>query len=90
MRKIRKYRGELGMTQEELAKKLGVSRMTVVSLENDPDYTMTPENAEKLARIFHCGIYDIVDIKTALMYTPLDAADSRSLVEQVLKEYAHE
>lgn len=88
MKNIRRYRGELGMTQEELARELGVSRMTVINMETDPSYTMGRENTRKLAEIFHCGIYDIVNVRDALGYQPVSREDRQALVSQVLREYA--
>lgn len=48
------------MTQEQLADRLGVSRQTVISVENgryNPSLTL----AYKMARVFSCSIEDIFD-----------------------------
>ena len=47
---IRNRRKELGLSQEELAKKCGVSRQTVNAIENNK-YDPTLELAMKVARL---------------------------------------
>ncbi len=46
---IKKLRKEAGLRQEDLASKVGVSRQTIIAIENDK-YDPTLELAMKLAR----------------------------------------
>ena len=56
---IRKLRGKEGLFQEELAKKLGISRTAVIALEK-PDCTcLTPKRAEQIAGIFNCSTVEV-------------------------------
>ena len=58
--RIRIRRKELGLSQEELAKRCGVSRQTVISIERgrfDPSLPL----AFRLARVFECPIESIFD-----------------------------
>ncbi|MCY7838600.1 helix-turn-helix transcriptional regulator [Bacillus haynesii] len=55
---IKEKRTSLNMTQEELAKKLDVSRQTVISLEKGK-YKPSLILAHKLAQIFECLIEDL-------------------------------
>lgn len=48
--KIKEMREEIGMTQEELAVKSGVSRGTISALENGIDRTTTSKTLIKIAR----------------------------------------
>ena len=48
---IRRLREAEGLTQEELARKLGVTRQTINAIENNK-YNPTLELAFKLARLF--------------------------------------
>lgn len=48
---IRALREQLGLTQDDLAKRLGVTRQTVNAIENDK-YNPTLPLAFKLARLF--------------------------------------
>ncbi|KAB7705932.1 helix-turn-helix domain-containing protein [Bacillus aerolatus] len=55
---IREKRTEMNITQEELSKKLNVSRQTVISLEKGK-YNPSLVLAHKLAQVFHCQIEDL-------------------------------
>ncbi|MFP7277297.1 helix-turn-helix transcriptional regulator [Bacillus paralicheniformis] len=55
---IKEKRTSLNMTQEELAKRLDVSRQTVISLEKGK-YKPSLVVAHKLAQIFECLIEDL-------------------------------
>jgi len=58
--KIKVFRAMHDLTQEELAKKLGVTRQTVVSLEigkYDPSIGL----AFKIARLFNVNIEDVFE-----------------------------
>ena len=47
--RIKEIREKMGMTQEELAVKAGVSRATLCEVENNPDKKPTVRTLEKLA-----------------------------------------
>ncbi len=56
--RLRELRGMKGLTQEELAKALGVTRQTIISIEKgryDPSLRL----AFKMARFFNVRIEDI-------------------------------
>ena len=58
--KLKVYRAMHDLTQEALAKKLGVTRMTVVSLENgkyDPSIGL----AFRISRLFNVMIEDVFE-----------------------------
>ena len=55
---LRIYRAIENITQEELANELGVSRQTIVAIENDK-YNPSLELAFKIARKFDVKIEDI-------------------------------
>ncbi len=56
---IKRYRFENGeMTQKELALKVGVTRQTIVAIEN-AKYSPTLELAFKIAEVFELGIDDV-------------------------------
>jgi DNA-binding XRE family transcriptional regulator len=50
-----------GMTQEELAKQLGVTRQTVISIEKG-NYTPSVLLALKIAALFECAVEDVFSI----------------------------
>ena len=56
--RIQELRKQNKVTQEELASALGVTRQTIISLENGK-YNASLVLAHKLARYFSCTIEDI-------------------------------
>ncbi len=55
---IRKMRKDKGLRQEDLAQILGVTRQTIIAIENDK-YNPTLELAMKLARFLQTSVEDI-------------------------------
>jgi len=56
--RIKEYRAKYNMTQEELAKKVGVRRETIVFLEKGK-YNPSLKLAYKIAKVFNVRIEDI-------------------------------
>jgi len=54
-----------GLTQDELARRLGVTRQTINAIENDK-YNPTLQLAFKLSRLFGCPIEQIFDYDAEL------------------------
>lgn len=50
MYNIKVYRVKLGMTQEELSAKSGVSRQIISNLEKNDNYVTTTQTLQKLAK----------------------------------------
>jgi putative transcriptional regulator len=55
---IKQLRKEAGMRQEDMAAKLGVSRQTIIAIENDK-YNPTLELALKIAKLLNLQVEDI-------------------------------
>lgn len=55
---IRELRRTQGLRQEDLAARLGVSRQTIIAIENNK-YDPTLELAMRIARYFKLGVNDI-------------------------------
>ncbi len=56
--KLKVYRAMNEITQETLAKKLGVTRQTIIAIEKDK-YDPSLSLAFKIAKLFHVKIEDI-------------------------------
>ncbi|KQC16152.1 MAG: helix-turn-helix transcriptional regulator [Methanothrix sp.] len=56
--KVKVYRAVHDLTQEQLAKELGVTRQTIIAIEKDK-YNPSLDLAFKMARIFGVKIEDI-------------------------------
>lgn len=59
--KIKIFRKNLNFTQEELAKKLHVTRQTINAIENNK-YNPTLELAMKLARILNTTVEELFEV----------------------------
>lgn len=55
---LRKFREKHALTQEMLARKVGVTRQTVISIERER-YTPSLELSLKLAKLFDCRVEDL-------------------------------
>lgn len=55
---IKQLREQFDLTQEDLAKEIGVSRQTIISLEKER-YSPSIILAFKLAKLFNCKIENI-------------------------------
>ncbi|WP_341285058.1 helix-turn-helix transcriptional regulator [Priestia megaterium] len=56
--RVKELREEFGFTQQELAEKVGVTRLTIGSMERKK-YEPFVGTAIKLARVFNCKVEDI-------------------------------
>ncbi|HZK54483.1 MAG TPA: helix-turn-helix transcriptional regulator [Desulfosporosinus sp.] len=59
--KIKILRKELGLRQEDLANEVGVTRQTIIAVENNK-YNPTLELAMKLARLLNTPVEDIFQL----------------------------
>jgi putative transcriptional regulator len=59
---IKDHRKSAGLTQEEVAKALGVSRQTIISIEKGK-YIPSLSLAIKIARFFHCATDEMFELE---------------------------
>ena len=59
---LKSTRESRGMTQQELAERIGVRRETILHLENNR-YNPSLEMALKLARVFDLKVEDLFELK---------------------------
>lgn len=57
--RLRTLREQIGITQEELSKKSGVSRPTISAIESNQEYITTNITLEKIARAIDFRVSDI-------------------------------
>ncbi|MFA5406285.1 MAG: helix-turn-helix transcriptional regulator [Candidatus Nanoarchaeia archaeon] len=58
---LKAYRLKKGLTQEQLAERVGVTRQTIISIENN-HYTPSLELALKLAWLFKCSVKALFNV----------------------------
>lgn len=59
--KVHDCRGKLGLTQEQLAEKVGVTRQTIIAIERG-NYTPSVLLALKLAEVFSVSVESLFSI----------------------------
>lgn len=84
MDSIKKYRGQLGLTQEQLAKKIGVARILVTYWEKDNCQGLSLQNAQKLSKVFNCSLLQLYGINN-FKKPPQDDNDRILLIKLLLK-----
>ncbi len=57
--KVKEVREAANISQEELAKKSGVSRMTIVAIENNDEYVTTTKTLLKIAKALNTTVDEI-------------------------------
>ncbi len=57
---IRRIRKEKGISQDELARKSGISRQTISNLENNPDAITTTDTLQKIAVALDVKVSDFL------------------------------
>ena len=60
--RVKQLRKAAGLRQEDMAKKLGVSRQTIIAIENDK-YDPSLELAMKIARLLGLHVEDIFTLE---------------------------
>ena len=58
--RLREFRARYGMTQEDLARRVGVTRQTIIAIENGK-YLPSLRLAFKLAKVFEVKIEDLFE-----------------------------
>jgi putative transcriptional regulator len=58
---VNEFRTKIGMTQEELAEKVGVSRQTIIAIEKG-NYSPSVLLALKISKLFKTSVEDVFSI----------------------------
>ena len=85
MENIKKFRGELGMTQKDLAERINVTRSLVISLEKDSCHSTSKKTTDKLCELFKvspCKLYGVDNLK----YKPESKQDLEYLISVLTEE----
>ena len=82
-KKPKKLRKEKGLTQEELANQLFVSRTLISKYESGAIYP-TKENAEKIAQFFNVSLSDLIDSNETISIALNDQETNSNKIHKVL------
>lgn len=59
--KLRYYRGRKGVSQQQLADEMGVTRQTIYAIEKNK-YSPSLELGMKISKFFDCGVEEIFSL----------------------------
>lgn len=82
-KKLKELRKEKGLTQEELASQLFVSRTLISKYESGAIYP-TKENAEKIAQFFNVNLSDLIDSNETISIALNDQETNSNKIHKVL------
>lgn len=82
-KKLKELRKEKGLTQEELANQLFVSRTLISKYESGAIYP-TKENAEKIAQFFNVSLSDLIDSNETISIALNDQETNLNKIHKVL------
>lgn len=86
MKNVKVLRGQLGMTQQELADKLGVTRVYVTMLEAETYGGVSEDLLNKMCEIFKVKKHELLGIHN-LKYVPETTEELETFFETVRREY---
>lgn len=82
---IRKLRGEMGLSQIELAEKIGVTRYTIIQLEStETEKVITERLAEKLCEVFNCSMVELYG--WSIFRIPLKTEEEKQKVIEMINK----
>lgn len=86
MKNLRKFRGEKGLSQSQLAEKVGVTRALIVYLEKDNTHSTSHETTLKICEVFETNPCDLYGLDN-LRYYPENKEQMKNLIEALKEEY---
>ena len=85
MKKIKLYRGIKGITQVELARRLGVTRAYINKIESDKYHSISKKLVKKLCEVFEVDAFDLFDIDI-LKIVPQNSKEFEKVIYILEKE----
>ena len=85
MKKIKLYRGIKGITQAELARRLGVTRAYINKLESDKYHSVSKKLVKRLCEVFEVDAFDLFDIDI-LKIVPKNSKEFEKVIYILEKE----
>ena len=85
MKKIKLYRGIKGITQAELARRLGVTRAYINKIESDKYHSISKKLVKRLCEVFEVDAFDLFDIDI-LKIVPRNSKEFEKVIYILEKE----
>ena len=81
---LKVYRGKLGLSQKELGEKLGVTRITIINVENG-NSCFTKNTISKACEMFECTPVELMG-EDCLKIIPTNDDDCLKLINIIVKK----
>ena len=86
MENIRKLRGKAGLTQKQLADKIGVSRAAVHEMEKNTRHNVKKNVADKLCSLFNVNTFELYGLDN-LKFLPANGDEASKLIDAIKDAY---
>lgn len=87
MKSIKKLRGKYGLTQKQLGERIGMSKTSVVYVENDKTHTLSPKFVKKICEEFGVEPFDLFEGFDNLKYPPTTKEELGKYIKSLQEEY---
>ena len=87
MTDLKKLRYEKGLTQQQLADAIGVTRQTIICIEGDSRVSASSESMQAVCRFFGVSPFEVFSAKDVLKLEPRTREDAAKLISLIKKEY---
>lgn len=87
MIELKKLRNERGMTQNEAAEKIGVSRQMLSVFENGNFSVYDANTVKRLCEFYDVSPFEVIDVKWLLRIEPIDSVEAKMLVDAIQERY---
>lgn len=86
MKNLKTLREKIGMTQKELAKKVGIERAYVSMIETNENRSISKSLTKKFCSIFNVKEYQLLG-KSNLVFKPKDNKELEEFIKILREEY---
>lgn len=80
MNNIKKFRGLLGISQQELGEKVGLTKASICLLERPECHSITEANAIKISKVLNCSVIELYGMDN-LKFRPKDDTQKIQLIK---------